>query len=214
MNNFIVFEGICCSGKTTTCNLLSKKINEMGKYKAIYNHGAMTYTDLGKKFKENLGKKDMPITVSYFFTDLIINTKNIIKPYLTDKNIIVLQDRYFDAITTYIKAYGDYIKSDYNIYDIPKALVKNDILINPSLNVFCIPPFETIKERMAKSKESPVHDFYRDNPDFFKIVYNELVNKANESKENIIIDTSSDLSVEQGINKILEVIKNRSYKNV
>lgn len=42
----------------------------------------MTYTDLGKKFKENLGKKDMPITVSYFFTDLIINTKNIIRPYL------------------------------------------------------------------------------------------------------------------------------------
>lgn len=209
MNNFIVFEGICCSGKTTTCNLLSKKINEIGEYKAIYNHGAMTYTDLGKKFKENLGKKDMPITVSYFFTDLIINTKNIIKPYLSDKNIIVLQDRYFDAITTYIKAYGDYIKSDYNIYDIPKALVKNDILINPSLNVFCIPPFETIKERMAKSKESPVHDFYRDNPDFFKIVYNELVNKANESNENIIIDTSSDLSVEQGINKILEVIKNK-----
>ena len=209
MNNFIVFEGICCSGKTTTCNLLRKKINEMGEYKTIYNHGAMTYTDLGKKFKENLGKKDMPITVSYFFIDLIINTKNIIKPYLTDKNTIVLQDRYFDAITTYIKAYGDYIKSDYNIYDIPKALVKNDILINPSLNVFCIPPFETIKERMAKSKESPVHDFYRDNPDFFRIVYNELVNRANESKENIIIDTSSDLSVEQGINKILEVIKNK-----
>ena len=43
--------------------------------------------------------------------------------------------------------------------------------------------------------------------EFFKIVYNELVSKANESKENIIIDTSSDLSVEQGINKILEFIK-------
>ena len=60
---------------------------------------------------------------------------------------------------------------------------------------------------MDQSKESPVHDFYRDNPEFFKIVYNELVSKANESKENIIIDTSSDLSVEQGINKILEFIK-------
>ena len=76
MNNFIVFEGICCSGKTTTCKLLIEKINELG-FEAVYNHGAMTYTDLGKKFKENLGKKDMPITVSYFFTDLIINTKNI-----------------------------------------------------------------------------------------------------------------------------------------
>ena len=182
------------------------KINELG-FEAVYNHGAMTYTDLGKKFKENLGKKDMPITVSYFFTDLIINTKNIIRPYLANNNTIVLQDRYFDAITTYIKAYGDYIKSDYNIYDIPKAFVENDILVKPSLSVFCIPPFEIIKERMDQSKESPVHDFYRDNPEFFKIVYNELVSKANESKENIIIDTSSDLSVEQGINKILEFIK-------
>ena len=55
--------------------------------------------------------------------------------------------------------------------------------------------------------ELEASDFYRDNPEFFKIVYNELVSKANESKENIIIDTSSDLSVEQGINKILEFIK-------
>lgn len=206
MNNFIVFEGICCSGKTTTCGLLSEKINKLG-YEAIYNHGAMTYTTLGKKFKENLGKKDMPITVSYFFTDLIINTKNIIRPYLEKNNTIVLQDRYFDAITTYIKAYGDYIKSDYNIYDIPQALIENDILIKPSLSIFCIPPFETIKERMDQSKESPVHNFYRDNPEFLRIVYNELLSKANESKENIIIDTSSDLSVEQGINNILEFIK-------
>ena len=194
MNNFIVFEGICCSGKTTTTKLLSERIKELG-YETVYNHGAMTYTDLGKKFKQNLGKKDMPITVSYFFTDLIINTKNIIKPYLAKKNTIVLQDRYFDAITTY-----------------PKAFVENDILIEPSLSVFCIPPFEVIKERMAQSKESPVHDFYRDNPEFFKIVYNELVNKANELEDNIIIDTSSDLSVEQGIDKILEFIKNKIEK--
>ena len=206
MNNFIVFEGICCSGKTTTCKLLKEKINELG-YDAIYNHGAMTYTDLGKKFKENLGKKDMTITVSYFFTDLIINTKNIIRPYLEKNDTIVLQDRYFDAITTYIKAYGDYIESDYNIYDISKAFVENDILVKPSLSVFCIPPFEIIKERMAQSKKSPVHDFYRDNPEFFRIVYNELIIKANESKENIIIDTSSNSSVEQGINEILEFIK-------
>ena len=65
---------------------------------------------------------------------------------------------------------------------------------------------------MAQSKESPVHDFYRDNPEFFKIVYNELVNKANKLEDNIIIDTSSDLSVEQGIDKILEFIKNKIEK--
>jgi hypothetical protein len=61
---------------------------------------------------------------------------------------------------------------------------------------------------MAQSKESPVHDFYRNNPVFFRIVYDELVNRAKESEENIIIDTSSNISVEQGINRILEFIKN------
>ena len=66
---------------------------------------------------------------------------------------------------------------------------------------------------MAQSKKSPVHDFYRDNPEFFKIVYNELVSKANESEENVIIDTSSDLSVAQGINRILEFIKNKKVKD-
>lgn len=50
MNNFIVFEGICCSGKTTTCQKLSEKINEL-KLKPVYNHGAMTYTEIGKNSK-------------------------------------------------------------------------------------------------------------------------------------------------------------------
>ena len=40
MNNFIVFQGICCSGKTTLCEKLSEKINNMG-YQSDYNHGAM-----------------------------------------------------------------------------------------------------------------------------------------------------------------------------
>ena len=62
MNNFIVFEGICCSGKTTTCKLLGEKLNELG-YESIYNHGAMTYTDVGREFKEVTSKKDLPISV-------------------------------------------------------------------------------------------------------------------------------------------------------
>lgn len=206
MNNFIVFEGICCSGKTTTCQKLSEKINEL-KLKPVYNHGAMTYTEIGKKFKKILGVKDNPITVSYFLTDLIINTQEVIKPLLEDSNTIVLQDRYYDAITTYINAYGKYSNSDYNIYDIPNALMQKDLLVKPSIEVFCIPPFEIIKERMEKSKDSPVHDYYRKNPKFLKIVYDELENKAKEYDNSIIIDTSSDISVNKGIEKILKYIQ-------
>ena len=206
MNNFIVFEGICCSGKTTTCQKLSEKINEL-KLKPVYNHGAMTYTEIGKKFKKILGVKDNPITVSYFLTDLIINTQEVIKPLLEDSNTIVLQDRYYDAITTYINAYGKYSNSDYNIYDIPNALMQKDLLVKPSMEVFCIPPFEIIKERMEKSKDSPVHDYYRKNPKFLRIVYDELENKAKEYDNSIIIDTSSDISVNKGIEKILKYIQ-------
>lgn len=206
MNNFIVFEGICCSGKTTTCQKLTEKINEL-KLKPVYNHGAMTYTEIGKKFKKILGVKDNPITVSYFLTDLIINTQEVIKPLLEDSNTIVLQDRYYDAITTYINAYGKYSNSDYNIYDIPNALMQKDLLVKPSIEVFCIPPFEIIKERMEKSKDSPVHDYYRKNPKFLRIVYDELENKAKEYDNSIIIDTSSDISVNKGIEKILKYIQ-------
>ena len=206
MNNFIVFEGICCSGKTTTCQKLTEKINEL-KLKPVYNHGAMTYTEIGKKFKKILGVKDNPITVSYFLTDLIINTQEVIKPLLEDSNTIVLQDRYYDAITTYINAYGKYSNSDYNIYDIPNALMQKDVLVKPSIEVFCIPPFEIIKERMEKSKDSPVHDYYRKNPKFLRIVYDELENKAKEYDNSIIIDTSSDISVNKGIEKILKYIQ-------
>lgn len=207
MNNFIVFEGICCSGKTTTCNVLSEKINEMG-YQAIYNHGAMTYTDIGKEFKKTTEKKDMALSVLYFFTDLIINTKNVIKPHLMNSNTIVLQDRYHDAITTYINAYGEYSGNDFDVYRIPEVLIQNEILVKPSLRVFCIPPFEVIKERMAASKTSPIHDFYKQHPKFLEMVYSELEKKAKESSDNIIIDTSSDESVRIGIEKILEFIKN------
>ncbi len=208
MNNFIVFEGICCSGKTTTCKLLSEKIDGLG-YKSVYNHGAMTYTDIGVNFKKVIESKDMPISVSYFFTDLIINTQNIIKPYLSDSNTIVIQDRYYDAITTYINAYGEYSNNNYNIYDISDALMQNGILVKPSLKVFCIPPFKVIIERMENSKASPVHEYYKKHPEFFKMVYDELEKKAKESEDTIIIDTSSDDSLQKGIDRILTSIKNQ-----
>ena len=206
MNNFIVFEGICCSGKTTTCKILGEKFDEIG-YKSIYNHGAMTYTDIGREFKKDLGKRDMTISLLYFFTDLLINTKNIIKPKLLDKNTIILQDRYYDAITTYINAYGEYFNKDYNVYRIAEVLLENNLLLKPSLNVFCIPPFEVIKDRMDKSKDSPVHDFYRQHPEFLRTVYDELVKRSKEYNNAIVIDTSSDVSVNEGIDKIISFIK-------
>ena len=145
--------------------------------------------------------------MSYFLTDLIINTQKVIKPLLLNPTNIVLQDRYYDAITTYINAYGKYFNSNCNIYDIPRALVKNDILVKPFIKVFCIPSFKVIVERMEKSKNSSVHDYYKKHPKFHSIVYEELTEKSKEEPSNIIIDTASDLSIQNGIEKILTYIK-------
>ena len=86
-------------------------------------------------------------------------------------------------------------------------MVENNILLEPSSNVFCIPPYETIIDRMEKSKNSPVHDFYREHPKFLKLVYDELKRKANECNNSIIIDTSSESSINDGTEKILNLIK-------
>lgn len=205
MRNFVVFEGICCSGKTTTCKMLGERLTEIG-YQVVYNHGALTYTKLGREFKELTVEKDFPITTLFYFVDLLINTQKFITPHLSPPSAIVLQDRYYDSITTYIKAYGEYHNRDCDIYIIPEALIQENYLINPTAKIFCIPPYEVIKGRMEESRTTTVHDYYRQHPRFLKMVYDELEKKANECVGSIIIDTSSDRSISNGLEKILALV--------
>jgi len=213
MDNFVVFEGICCSGKTTTCRTLGEKLTESG-YQVVYNHGALTYTDLGREFKELTVEKDFPITTLYYFVDLLINTQKFITPHLSTPNTIVLQDRYYDSITTYIKAYGEYCRRDYDIYRIPDVLMEENCLIKPTAKIFCIPPYEIIIRRMEESKTTTVHDYYRQHPRFLRMVYDELEKKANDCVGSIIIDTSSDRSICNGIEKILTLINTPEGHNI
>jgi len=203
--NFIVFEGVCCSGKTTICEIVKEKLSKKG-HKVVYNHGAMTNTNQGRGFKELIKGKGVCISSLFYFVDLIINTQNFVKPSIADPSNIVLQDRYYDAITTYIGAYGKYCGRDYDIYRISDALLKEDYLVKPSAEVFCIPPFSIIEDRMAASKATCVHEYYRQHPSFLGMVYDEIEKKANDCLDSIIIDTSSDMSIGNGIVKILAKI--------
>lgn len=205
MNNFLVVEGICCSGKSTFCNCLKNELNKVGM-KAYYNHGAFTYTDTGRELKQLSQNMDCPIGTSFYISDLIINTQNIIKPLIKKDNIIV-QDRYFDSITTYIIAYGKYTNRHYNIDRIIDRLKENDILITPVITVYCIPPFETVMIRLQNSKNSLVHDFYRKNPNFFRLVYDENVNRCKTTQNTLIVDTSSNQNINESINEIIKIIK-------
>lgn len=203
MGVLIAIEGICCSGKTTMTQLLAERLTLKG-YNSIYNHGAMTYTPVGREFYEITANKNFGITTSFYLIDLIINIQTYIRP-LIEKNSrnVVLQDRYFDSITTYANAYGTYSGEDCNIYRIPDVLLKANIAMNAQLKVFCAPPYDVIEQRMTNSKDSKVHSFYRNHPDFLQIAYDELLHVAKNTEGGIIVDTSNNDSIENALYAIL-----------
>lgn len=201
INRFIVLEGICCSGKTTFSNRLINAFAD-SNIEAVYNHGAMTYTELGREFYDLTAKMDTSISAVYYFIDLIINTKEVLSPILKDTNKLILQDRYFDSVTTYTAAYGKYNNQNYNIYRIAQVLVDKGYLLVPEIRVFCIPPYDVVVERMNNSKSTKVHDFYRSNPEFLRYVYNELLDKAHSTSGALIVDTSSESSI-SSVQKII-----------
>lgn len=202
-DRFIVLEGICCSGKTTFSNRLIKAFTN-SNIEAIYNHGAMTYTELGREFYNLTAKMDTSISAVYYFTDLIINTREVLGPILTDINKVIVQDRYFDSVTTYTAAYGKYFNHNYNIYRIAQVLADRGYLLVPQIRIFCIPPYDVIVERMKNSKNTKVHDFYRSNPEFLRFVYNELLDKAHSTSGALIVDTSSESSISSVQKRIIE----------
>lgn len=210
MGVLLAVEGICCSGKSTFCNNLISKLNSFG-LDAYYNHGAFTYTDIGKEFKLLSQNMDCPIGTSFYICDLIINTQNIIKP-LINNNHVIIQDRYYDSIATYIAAYGKHISKNYNIDSLINRLKENDILMIPTITIYCIPPFEVVIKRLQNSKNSLIHNFYRQNLDFFRLVYEENVIRSNINNNSLVVDTSSSKSIEKSINEILKAIKEVHYE--
>ncbi len=210
MGVLLAVEGTCCSGKSTFCNNLISNLNSVGM-DAYYNHGAFTYTDIGKEFKLLSQNMDCPIGTSFYISDLIINTQNIIKP-LINNNHVIIQDRYYDSIATYIAAYGKHISKNYNIDSLINRLKENDILMIPTITIYCIPPFEVIIKRLQNSKNSLIHNFYRQNLDFFRLVYEENVICSNINNNSLVVDTSSSKSIEKSINEIIKVIKEVHYE--
>lgn len=199
-NNFLVIDGMCCSGKSTLCNRLKFELEKEG-FVCKYNHGALTYTPIGEKFKHIIQQgMEMPISTIYYLVDLIIDTKVKIEKDLYDT--LVLQDRYIDSISTFIKSYGTFVGKSYDIYEPMELLIKNRILLKPDVHIFCIPQFDIIRRRIANSKKTWLHDMYRNSETFCRVVYDEIVAKAQDTKDAIIIDTDSDYEITQKINII------------
>ena len=79
-------------------------------------------------------------------------------------------------------------------------------MLEPAVKIYCIPPYDIILERMKKSKNTQVHEYYREHPDFNYMVYQELQKVAMNDKEAIIIDSSDELSIQKGMEKMSEIL--------
>ena len=87
MNNFIVFEGICCSGKTTTTKLLSERIKELG-YENIYLQGhSLGCTKIVYTYNELVDEEEYDVLSNIKGVILLslIDIPKAIKVYLVDK---------------------------------------------------------------------------------------------------------------------------------
>lgn len=203
MKRFIVVEGVCCSGKSTFCQFLQTHCDQIG-VSAYYNHGAFTDTSTGRLLRKESEKKDYLLGASYYLSDLIINTQQVIKPAL--KSNIVIQDRYCDSISTFISAYGKCKNIDCNIDKMITELQNQQILLKPALTIYCVPAFETVIQRMSKSKHNLMHDYYSKNIKFLKSVYDENLNQACKTENVVIIKTDSFDEIENKIKPITQLI--------
>lgn len=207
MKNFVVIEGVCCSGKTTFCNLLQESLNKLG-WCTYYNHGAFTDTDIGNNFKLQSKNMNWNIGAVYYLGDLILNTQQIIRPML--RETIVLQDRYTDSISSFVAAYGKYSNDCCNIDSVMSHLQESNMLLTPIITVYCVPSLDTVMERMKYGRHNDIHDYYRKNPAFLKLLYEDMVERSQNTKNCLIVQTDSAKSINEAINEIIDLLKEKN----
>lgn len=202
--NFVVLEGMCQSGKTSLAKRLEAELAQAGQT-VFYNHGALTYTETGQAFAKNIDQMSIAFSTSFYLADLVQNTQRGILPRLHE-NQIIIQDRYVNSILTYRRAYsaltGEYLDTQ-PVVDLYLTL---GLLIQPGLELFCLPPVEIIRERLNKARQTSVHDFYLENPKFIDLVYNQIKHMADQSPQAICVNTNDPANVEAAITHVKRLL--------
>lgn len=162
--NFILFEGVCKTGKTSVCKKLSEE------RKGVYNKGVYAKTSNGEFLKKESifgnNYSDM-----FFLTDLIIDTKNIIKPHLS-KNDLVFQDRYYHSISAFSTFYSKKNKEDYRIDIVINKLKEDNILLSPKRILYFYSEMDVLIDRL-NAEPSDLHNLYLREPSILQGVIDE-----------------------------------------
>ncbi|MFB5760583.1 dTMP kinase [Paenibacillus medicaginis] len=202
----LAVEGISGAGKTTLAHKLVDILTSNG-LKAVYNHGAFSFTDVGRTFKNYTRTTPELFSSSYYIADLVQNTLLNIKPLLQDGYIIV-QDRYYDSIISYVLAGGIYTDQKIDIQPIVDLYLELDLLIEPDLFVWCHAPQQTIINRLSHSDSSELqHHRYINHPDFILLVQQQF-QRLFEKKANttVVLDTQDGAFVDTVYSQILHNI--------
>lgn len=181
----IVLEGVSGTGKSTIARAIKSYLESEG-IKAIYNHGALTYTDIGRQFKKQIKNYPHFMSSAYYIADLVQVTVKYIKPWL-QQGYYVIQDRYSDSITSFVRGIGRLTGSDVDVQPVIRLYQDLGLIEKPDILIFCRAPFEVIQERLSRDDTS--HDKYLAHPELIQYVQQEFSNLIRQYKDPIILDT-------------------------
>lgn len=198
----IVLEGSCGTGKSTLAHDLKTRFESQGM-KAIYGHGALSLTEIGRDFKKATQFYPEFLSTSYYIADLVQLTSRCIKPWL-DAGYVVIQDRYSDSIVSYVRAYANLNSVNADLGQIIDLYEELGLLETPDSIVWCYASEEIIFNRL--DSRDVAHHKYFSNPELIKSVQNEFAKLYEHRVRNgevILFETDKERNTESIIEKLL-----------
>lgn len=203
--NFITFEGIDGSGKSTILKELSKIIIDLKITKEIFITREPGGTPLAEKIREVIIKNEMlPYTEALLYAaSRCEHVNNVIIPAIK-RNAIVFCDRYVESSICYqgfMKGLGEK-----NIKFINKLATQDT---KPDLIFFLNVSIQTSNERMNTNRKDSMDRFDKMENNYKKILIDAYKKILSKNKNVIFIDA------EKSINEIIdEIINHLKLKRV
>lgn len=160
----IVLEGVCGSGKSTAARYILQELQDHG-HDAVYNHGASTYTETGRRFRELTRSLPAELSCAYYVADLLQDTLRQIRPRL-DAGITVVQDRYIHSITSYVVARSQRSERPLDIRPVIDLYTELGLFEIPAVTIWCKAPRDLIVTRLSAAEPSRMHRQFTEDPMF------------------------------------------------